>query len=126
VSVVGGSTNDTRVSVSLLDRDGNHVIRDVEKFKENLEVPQAKLWWPYLMDPDPAYLYILEVRKTTSRIWQAFRGTALPLCAVRFKIVRITSFMLLLLPPNKAFVLLQKSLAINYMEADLLQLGILP
>ena len=73
VSVVGGSANDTTVSVSLLDRDGNYVIRGVEKYQENLEVPQAKLWWPYLMDREPAYLYTLEVRKTTSRILQAFR-----------------------------------------------------
>ena len=73
VSVVGGSTNDTTVSVSLLDRDGNYVIRDVEKYQENLKVPQAKLWWPYLMDPEPAYLYTLEVRTTTSRILQALR-----------------------------------------------------
>jgi len=63
VSVDGGSANDTTVFVSLLDRDGNYVIRDVEKYQENLEVPQAKLWWPYLMDPEPAYLYTLEVRK---------------------------------------------------------------
>jgi beta-glucuronidase len=73
VSVEGGSANDTTVSVSLLDRDGNYVIRDIEEYQENLEVPQAKLWWPYLMDPQPAYLYTLEVRKTTSRILQAFR-----------------------------------------------------
>ena len=73
MSVGGGSTNDTTVSVSLLDRDGSYVIRDVEEYKENLKVPQAKLWWPYLMDPEPAYLYTLEVRKTTSRILQSSR-----------------------------------------------------
>ncbi|GFG37069.1 hypothetical protein Cfor_05748 [Coptotermes formosanus] len=65
VSVEGGSANHTTVSVSLLDRDGNYVIRDVVGHQENLKVPQARLWWPYLMDPEPAYLYTLEVRTTT-------------------------------------------------------------
>lgn len=73
VSVDGGSAKDTKVFVSLLDRDGNYVIRDVVGYQENLKVPQAKLWWPYLMDPEPAYLYTLEVRKMTSRTLQAFR-----------------------------------------------------
>jgi domain. len=73
VIVNGGSANHTTVSVNLLDRDGNYVIRDVVKYRENLKVPQAKLWWPYLMDPEPAYLYTLEVRKTTARILQTFR-----------------------------------------------------
>jgi beta-glucuronidase len=58
----GGPTNHTTVSVSLLDQDGNYVIRDVVGHEGNLQVPQAKLWWPYLMDPDPAYLYTVEVR----------------------------------------------------------------
>lgn len=73
VSIDGGSANDTTISVSLLDRDGNYVIRDIKKYQENLNVPQAKLWWPYLMDPEPAYLYTLEVRKTTSRTLKASR-----------------------------------------------------
>jgi beta-glucuronidase len=36
---------------------------------ENLEgeilVPNATLWWPYLMHPDPGYLYNLEVHLIT-------------------------------------------------------------
>ncbi|XP_069689806.1 beta-glucuronidase-like [Periplaneta americana] len=52
-------------SVSLVDRDGNYVIQDVAGLEGKLEVPQAKLWWPFLMDTDPAYLYTLEVRLTT-------------------------------------------------------------
>lgn len=68
VSVEGGSVNHTTVSVSLLDRDGNYVIRDVVGHQEHLNVPQAKLWWPYLMDPEPAYLYTLEVRATTDSV----------------------------------------------------------
>jgi beta-glucuronidase len=62
--VVGGdSEKSATVSVSLLDRDGNYVIRDFVGNQGNLQVPQARLWWPYLMDPDPAYLYTLEVNK---------------------------------------------------------------
>jgi beta-glucuronidase len=62
VSIGGKSTNHTTVSVSLLNQDGSYVIRGVVGHEGNLQVPQAKLWWPYLMDPDPAYLYTLEVR----------------------------------------------------------------
>jgi hypothetical protein len=92
VSVEGGSANHTTVSVSLLDRDGNYVIRDVVGHQENLKVPQARLWWPYLMDPEPAYLYTLEVRKINIQNFAgiSFRLTcfiALPLCAVSFTMI---------------------------------------
>jgi len=56
VSFDGGSANDTTVLVSLLDRVANYVIRDIEKHQEILKVPQAILWWPCLMDPEPANL----------------------------------------------------------------------
>jgi beta-glucuronidase len=64
VGVGGVSEKPATVSVSLLDRDGNYVIRNVVGSQGNLQVPQARLWWPYLMHPDPAYLYTLEVTKT--------------------------------------------------------------
>lgn len=28
-----------------------------------LAVAAPKLWWPYLMDPEPGYLYTLQVKK---------------------------------------------------------------
>lgn len=59
----------------------SHVANDAVKFRVNLfnkddelaavqesavgsgtlEVPQANFWWPYLMDPNPGYLYTLRV-----------------------------------------------------------------
>jgi hypothetical protein len=67
VDVGGDYAERATVSVSLLDRDGNYIIRNVEGNKGNLQVPQARLWWPYLMHPDPAYLYTLEVPEITFR-----------------------------------------------------------
>jgi beta-glucuronidase len=49
--------------VDLLDQDGNYVIRDAGsgRLQGELEVPVARLWWPYLMDPEPGYMYTLQV-----------------------------------------------------------------
>lgn len=49
--------------VDLLDRDGNYIIRDAGsgQLQGELEVPVARLWWPYLMDPEPGYMYTLQV-----------------------------------------------------------------
>jgi beta-glucuronidase len=63
VDVGGYCAERVTVSVSLLDRDGNYIIRNVEGNQRNLQVPEARLWWPYLMHPDPAYLYTLEVKE---------------------------------------------------------------
>ncbi|XP_069689775.1 beta-glucuronidase-like [Periplaneta americana] len=62
VSVEGHSSGNSTVLVSLVDRDGNYVIRDVAGSQGELQVPEARLWWPYLMDSDPGYLYTLEIR----------------------------------------------------------------
>ena len=58
--------------VQLLDRNKNVVADNEEVMIETNEidgnsvgtftVPQANLWWPYLMHSDPGYLYSLEVR----------------------------------------------------------------
>jgi hypothetical protein len=39
------------------------VIRDAGsgRLQGELEVPVARLWWPYLMDPEPGYMYTLQV-----------------------------------------------------------------
>uniref|UniRef100_A0A0K8SMX2 Beta-glucuronidase n=1 Tax=Lygus hesperus TaxID=30085 RepID=A0A0K8SMX2_LYGHE len=34
-------------------------------FSGMIEIPQVQLWWPYLMNPNPGYLYTLEARITT-------------------------------------------------------------
>ncbi|XP_063226156.1 beta-glucuronidase-like [Bacillus rossius redtenbacheri] len=48
------------VSVSLYDRD-EEIVATSTGAKGRLEVPHARLWWPYLMHSDPAYLYQLQV-----------------------------------------------------------------
>lgn len=53
--------------VGLLDADGVFVANtsgdgiEPSGFIGKIEVPNAKLWWPYMMDPEPGYLYTLEV-----------------------------------------------------------------
>ncbi|XP_063917075.1 beta-glucuronidase-like [Zophobas morio] len=49
--------------VSLIDKKGN-VVAMSDEYDEPygiLEVPNAHFWWPYLMDPNPGYLYTLQV-----------------------------------------------------------------
>lgn len=60
----GESVGETAsVYVSLLDREGNAVVKDLEGPSGSFIVEKPKLWWPYLMHPDPAYLYTFEVGK---------------------------------------------------------------
>lgn len=53
----------------LLDREGQVTAYEasmVESGSGNISgrvtVPNPKLWWPYLMDPEPGYLYTVKVR----------------------------------------------------------------
>ncbi|PSN44367.1 Beta-glucuronidase [Blattella germanica] len=57
----GDTETETTVLVNLLDKDGSYVLQNVSGTSGTLEVPHAKLWWPYLMDPAPGYMYTLEV-----------------------------------------------------------------
>lgn len=45
------------------DKEGEVVGKDSTKIDltGNLEIPNVKRWWPYLMDPEPGYLYNVEV-----------------------------------------------------------------
>ncbi|XP_036134909.1 beta-glucuronidase isoform X2 [Molossus molossus] len=56
-------SEDFQLEVCLLDEEGQVVARDVGS-QGLLKVPDAHLWWPYLMHERPAYLYSLEVRLT--------------------------------------------------------------
>ncbi|XP_039612758.1 beta-glucuronidase [Polypterus senegalus] len=56
---VEGSTEAT-VTVTLCDKKGNNVATG-NTSSGALKVPNANLWWPYLMHKDPGYLYTLEV-----------------------------------------------------------------
>ncbi|KAJ9592380.1 hypothetical protein L9F63_015948, partial [Diploptera punctata] len=57
--VTGGDAEAKSVHVNVLDREGN-IVQNATGLQGNIEIPNANLWWPYLMDPDPAYLYTLE------------------------------------------------------------------
>lgn len=59
VSVHGTST--FSMKVNLVDKDGRSVATSSEQ-SGVLKVADVKLWWPYLMHENPAYLYSLEVR----------------------------------------------------------------
>nr|CAD7576899.1 unnamed protein product [Timema californicum] len=62
VSILGFSEDSEEpvITVNLYDRDGR-VVAESTGAEGELRVPNANLWWPYLMHPEPAYLYTLEV-----------------------------------------------------------------
>lgn len=62
ISVQGGEH--FQLDVHLLDKEGKTVAHGTG-VKGQLQVPNANLWWPYLMHEHPAYLYSLEVKVTT-------------------------------------------------------------
>uniref|UniRef100_A0A672G229 Beta-glucuronidase n=1 Tax=Salarias fasciatus TaxID=181472 RepID=A0A672G229_SALFA len=51
------------LKVTLMDKDG-HCVASSNGSSGVLKVPDVKLWWPYLMHENPAYLYSMEVRLT--------------------------------------------------------------
>ncbi|XP_061509526.1 beta-glucuronidase isoform X4 [Anopheles gambiae] len=60
------STNETDhllLKVKLYDRNGTLVSKDESeaKLQGTVVVPQVQLWWPYLMHPEPGYLYTMEI-----------------------------------------------------------------
>lgn len=53
------------VSATIFDKSGAKVATSKNGLPnefQSIEVASAKLWWPYLMHPEPGYLYELEVR----------------------------------------------------------------
>ncbi|XP_024082283.1 beta-glucuronidase isoform X2 [Cimex lectularius] len=54
--------------INLLDAEGTIVatiskdIQNTNEYLGKLDVPNAKFWWPYLMDSNPGYLYTFEVK----------------------------------------------------------------
>ena len=62
------NTTDTNgVKIYIYDKENNLVTTQIAD--ENMEgealIDNVKLWWPYLMHPEPGYLYTIEVRLTT-------------------------------------------------------------
>lgn len=67
VSVIGYENVSCRVSV--IDKDEYYATFNVDHndtFSGELKIISPKLWWPYLMDPDPGYLYTFQVRISCS------------------------------------------------------------
>ncbi|XP_059207998.1 beta-glucuronidase [Centropristis striata] len=63
ISVKGAAT--ANLKVTLIDKDGSCVASNSSP-SGVLKVADVKLWWPYLMHENPAYLYSLEVRLTAA------------------------------------------------------------
>nr|XP_020505633.1 beta-glucuronidase [Labrus bergylta] len=63
VSVKGAAS--ASLKVTLTDKDG-HCVASSSEPSGVLTVVDVKLWWPYLMHENPAYLYSLEVRVLAS------------------------------------------------------------
>ncbi len=66
---IGGSLSNKEsivCFVDLLDQDGKFVVRknrnsNLDGLSGTIEVPNATLWWPYLMHSSPGYMYTLQV-----------------------------------------------------------------
>nr|CAD7432485.1 unnamed protein product [Timema monikensis] len=54
--------------VDLLDREGKFVARDITTLAGRIELDSPRLWWPYLMDSEPGYLYTLQVRLASPQL----------------------------------------------------------
>ncbi|XP_049786984.1 beta-glucuronidase-like [Schistocerca cancellata] len=67
VTFDGQSAELPSCSVSLLDAEGLSVATSTG-FTGELIVTNANPWWPYLMHPNPGYLYILEVHVNSSEM----------------------------------------------------------
>lgn len=57
-------TENYRVKVAIYDKEGNNAGETIAdgSLQGQIVVQNAKLWWPYLMHPEPGYLYTLEAR----------------------------------------------------------------
>nr|CAD7196220.1 unnamed protein product [Timema douglasi] len=54
--------------VDLLDKEGKFVARDITTLAGRIEISSPRLWWPYLMDSEPGYLYTLQVRLASPQL----------------------------------------------------------
>lgn len=57
-------SDEISLQVSIFDRNGTKVATGEGSLNASneLTVPNAQLWWPYLMHADPGYMYQLEVK----------------------------------------------------------------
>ena len=67
---IGSNVNQSdfvSAKVMVYDKDRNLVATQVanDKLEGVASIDKVKLWWPFLMHPEPAYLYTLEVHLST-------------------------------------------------------------
>ncbi|XP_051903357.1 beta-glucuronidase [Hippocampus zosterae] len=86
------------VKVTLMDKD-RHCVASSNELSGVLKITDVKLWWPYLMHDNPAYLYSLEVHLMAADDRSTYTDVyALP---VGIRTVRVTSSQFLI--NNKPF-----------------------
>lgn len=57
------------VSIQMRDKDGEIVANaSSNDMKGYIEIEDVKPWWPYLMHPEPGYLYTMEVNNHNERL----------------------------------------------------------
>lgn len=62
-------TNQYNIKAIAYDRDNNNVSQAFtmnDTLNGELLIQNAKLWWPYLMHPEPGYLYTIEIQLTNN------------------------------------------------------------
>lgn len=56
------------VAIQMRDKDGEIVANaSSNDMKGYIEIEDVKPWWPYLMHPEPGYLYTMEVKTMTTK-----------------------------------------------------------
>ncbi|ETN65250.1 hypothetical protein AND_002985 [Anopheles darlingi] len=67
ITTSSNETDNLQVTVKLYDRNGTLVSKDLAQgqLQGTASIPEVQLWWPYLMHPEPAYLYTMEITLAT-------------------------------------------------------------
>ncbi|KAF7271007.1 hypothetical protein GWI33_016067 [Rhynchophorus ferrugineus] len=58
---IANSEPSISLKVLILDKSGN-IVLETENAADTVEIENATFWWPYLMDPNPGYMYKLKVQ----------------------------------------------------------------
>lgn len=64
INLSENNTENYLIKVSIFDREGHNVGEAFasEELKGEIFINNANLWWPYLMHPQPGYLYTIEAK----------------------------------------------------------------
>ncbi|XP_035792650.1 beta-glucuronidase-like isoform X1 [Anopheles albimanus] len=67
ITTSANETDNLQVTVKLYDRNGTLVGKDLAQgqLQGTASIPEVRLWWPYLMHPEPGYLYTMEITLAT-------------------------------------------------------------